>query len=278
MKVKEPENYGKKKGKGMKVESIAGEGSSVPGRLNGRPSGCKDIKEMMKKDKNAIKSGSIGAGKPRVSKDGNGSSSKVFDGEGHSLLASGDVTPSKQPTSQSERRQKLLEAAEKRRQISQIKGVKRKNFSDYHDIREFCLTPTSQNKVKRPKLNPAMSHDCVDDTCRYNIASSSNNCRHESANSDISYGVSPNSSMFSPASGDNSYHMVDLVSEDSSEGSDGEDQEAVVVIDDDHRETGDVPIPLRMCPVCGCTDIPLEIINTHVAQCLDEEETAAELE
>ena len=33
----------------------------------------------------------------------------------------------------------------------------------------------------------------------------------------------------------------------------------------------EVSAPVRMCPVCGLTDIPAAIINIHVAYCLDEE-------
>ena len=70
--------------------------------------------------------------------------------------------------------------------------------------------------------------------------------------------------------------MIDLVDETSS----AVDSDCVVEIGDDdgHGESDEeVGVPLRMCPVCGRTDIPMAIINIHVTYCLDEEEAASEL-
>lgn len=256
-KVKEPENYGKKKTKSTKLESVAGDSSSVSGKL---PSGCRNIKDMMnKEDKKVTVSGS------QVSQSASGWSGKAFGGKGHSLLSSREVTSNKQPMSQSERRQKLLEAAEKRKQIAQIKGVKRKTKSDMdsHDIRTYYSTPTSQDK--KPKLS--QHHHCEHDN-HHPLSPD-----HTSTGSDLSYETSPSSSRGLAGKGGD-HDVVNLLS-----GSDDDcskEQETIVVIDDDCG--GSDMLPLRMCPVCGLTDIPLELINTHIAYCLDEEETVVKLE
>lgn len=232
-KVKEPENYGKST---KRESSLTGDSSGVSGKL---PSGSRNIKDMMNKKV----TGTV----PQVSQSASGWSGEAFGGKGHSLASLGEVTSDKKPLSQSERRQKLLEAAEKRRQIAQVKGVKRKTKSDMDscDFRSYYSTPTSQDK-KTKHHHPSLSPD---------------HHRPTSTDSDWTCESSPSSSR---GRGDN-HDVVNLLS--SSDDDCSKEQEAAVVIDDDYR--GGNMLPLRMCPVCGLTDIPLELINTHVAYCLD---------
>lgn len=259
-KVKEPENYRKKKIKSTKQDPLAGDTSSVSGKL---PSGCRNIKDMMNKEDKKV----TGSG-PQVSQSASGWSGKAFGGKGHSLLSSGEVTSNKQPVSQSERRQKLLEAAEKRRQIAQVKGVKRKNKSDMdsHDIQTYYSTPTRQEKKPKLSRHHHREHD--------NYPSLSPN-HHRPTSTDIDWACEPSPSSSRGLSGGGDDHdVVNLLSDSDDDCS--KEHETVVEIDDDCG--GRDMLPLRMCPVCGLTDIPLELINTHVAYCLDGEETVAKLE
>ena len=268
-KVKEPEGYGEKKKKkirvGVKMESATGKSSGETGTLDGRASGCKDIKEMMKRNDRGTTSKSDssaqGVGKPQVPHNSKGSKSKVFGGQGHTLLASG-AGMSKEPTSQSERRQKLLEAVEKRRQMAQTKGVKRKTTEKSYDIRTFCTTP---HRGKVPKLDPStLPHNPTNNTTAsftHGTTNSASPCEEATC--------SPSTSRSLSTESENSHcGVVDLVNEGRCVG----DEDQIVVIDDDPElESGDMPVAFQsMCPVCGRTDIPPDLINLHVAYCLED--------
>ena len=280
-KVREPEGYGDKK---TKLGKKAG-GGGGGGKGKGRPSGCGDITEMLGNKRDGVEKKKGSSGVQSVDKNplllGSGNDSipsdvELFNGKGRTLLASGVTTMSKQPTSLNERRKKLLEAAERRMRSKQMKGVKRKvgsNGTGWHDIRSFTSTPP---KVKRPKIvDSSTSSDCVvlDDSCVIPSTSRGDKHRHQSTGA-VAPGPSqdptrlPKNSTMKGAS-----PVIDLVGESSS----AVDSDCVVEIGDDDGHWEEVGVPLRMCPVCGRTDIPMAIINIHVTYCLDEEEEASEL-
>ena len=261
-KVKEPEGYGEKKtGKKIKTESAKGKPSGVYGSVRGKGA-YKDIKEMLKQEKG----GEAGPHRksPSSHSGGENSSRKVFSGSGHSLVVSNDAKLGEQPTTQDERRQKLLEAVEKRQLLAQNKGVKRKSSSS--DIRPYLSTPLTHNG-KKPNLDsstPPEGHTVTN-----------HHTQHVDPMSEASLTTPSNTEE------DGCYVIAMATSGDHRVI--GEDQDNVIVIDDDsgdddsgdHGEdggSGDVPVvPLGMCPVCGRVDIPHDIINIHVAYCLDED-------
>ena len=258
-KVREPEGYGKKKQ--QKPESTTEKSGGKPDTMNGRPSGCKDIKELMKiNDKGSTSKGGSstqGVGKAQVPHSSKGLSQKVFSGQGHTLLASGDRASNKQPASQSERRQKLLEAVEKRTQVAQTKGVKRKSTesnSHSHDIRTF----STQHRGKLPKLDPSTPSQ------GHTTAS----LTQETTDSDTLCEATCSSNTSKFLSGNDRCDVVDLVND----GRCISESDQVVVIDDGPElEGGAMPVEFqRMCPVCGRTDIPSDLINLHVAYCLED--------
>ena len=248
-KVKEPEGYGKKAAtKKTKVEGNKLHSSKdIQKMLTGGGEGGESVSKLRK-------------GKSRSSIGGG----KVFSGEGHTL-ATPPPSRENEPNSKSERRQKLLEAVEKRRQLAQSKGIKRKSGGrSPGDLRDFYPTSESQSPTgrKRPKLeNPTSPSNGI-------VAASTSNL--------------PSSSRDIPSSYLNSCPGPSSMWQEASSGTAGEEEgvvcgtddtgDVVVIDDDSDGESGDGGrVPLGMCPVCGRVDIPHDIINSHVACCLEED-------
>lgn len=295
-KVKEPEGYGKK-------TKMSAEGKNY-GVLVKKPSisGCKDIKDMLKGKREKSREQSKRKIPPLTSNsvgDGNSSTGDVLNGEELKLKSqassSSRAGSANQSISLNERRQKILEAVEKRQQM---RGIKRKSdsssrlSSNSKDIRGFWSTSPS-HKEKKPKSETITSSPKSDsslnrglDTIISSPIASSNPPPYEPY-SELQL-KEPQSIKFSngfkgstSVKYDVHISRVDppLISEISSDNGDGRDRD-VIVIDDDVRDGnhGGDNVSLGMCPVCGCLDIPKDIINIHVSNCLDEEEEEEAME
>ena len=279
IKVKEPEGYGKK-AKRVKVE---GETGSVSDK--GPPnSGCKDIKKMLKGKREKGDEPTLGKSKSS----GSGASSGVFDGKGHKLETHDSLSGGSgdQPATVEERRVKLLEAAERRQQSAQEKGIKRKSktrlSSDSRDIRDFW-SESPKHKEKRPELDSTTpSLDITATDTQGTSASSYHYSPHKSYRGDSLNSKSHLVGSIEVSGGNEKFTEGRPVVIG---GSGSETDRDVIVIDDDDEESGDLGVgmgsgdssgegvPLGMCPVCGRLDIPKDIINIHVSDCLDEQET-----
>ena len=273
-KVKEPEGYSEKTAKAKRGAGNTSESLSSK-------HGCKDIEEMLSGKKRVRVKRETGKLQTSPST-GASASHTVFGGDGHKLDTLSSAVPRKLPASQDECRKQLIEAVEKRQQLAQNKGVKRKlkTGAEFHDIRTFCQT-TPTDRGKRPRLSPDTIPPLTPHrhTDNHSHVSQSFQCP---AYTDSEVNTSPD-----PASqvvqaeesrdGEEGRCVIDLSVTEDSASEDG----AVVIDDNDDDDIGDVTegesergpleVPLRMCPVCGRVDIPLNIINIHVAHCLDEE-------
>ena len=248
-KIKEPEGYGQKK-TAIKKEQSGGL-SSV--KRKGIASGSRNIKDMFQErnektrkissnDQNFIKSASAST----TAGPGN-----YYTGDGHRLSAIGD---SVKPGSLDERRHKLLEAAEKRQRDAK-KGVKRKavgNFSN--DIILF-----SSSQAKKPKLTSPDKSDCfIIEPRDVSDAHSLSKTQSTLVSGSCSPGRCQVSSQHM-----HSHSMVDPV-----EGSSATSHGHIDLEFPDDEEGYNFPV--RLCPVCGRTDIPIAIINLHITQCLED--------
>lgn len=227
-KVKEPKEYSEKMKKKAKNSGESSKGKAAPG--------CQNITEFLDRKSKKENSSSIKRTQNKhKTLTGASTSATSFVGEGHKLC---DGVASVKPTSLTERRQKLLEAVEKRQGSGQQNGLKRKASQKCQDIRLFTTSS------KRPKT----SSDCfiVEDN------------DHSPASNPSQQSSSPGGSGGSP--------VADLTRDSYTS------EDCAVPC---HAEDGSYCGPVRMCPVCGRTDIPLAIINLHVAYCLDEEYTCS---
>lgn len=141
-------------------------------------------------------------------------------------------------------RTKMLEAAEKRRELNQTRGItgkKRKKSSPPashgNDIRKFCNT--SLSKSSSPVKGPSLS---VPDSKRARVT--------EGSSDEDDCVVVKEEEI-----------VLDLTEDEHTSMSESESGPT------SHMTSRD----LRMCPVCGQVDIPVAIINAHVAFCLDED-------
>ena len=233
-KVKEPEGYGEKKAVGRKEGAGSGGGlSSAKGK--DRATGCRDIKDMLTRQGGGEEKATLTGQNVPKSSTGSAIASKVdlFVGEGHRLSGS---APSAKPASLSERRQKLLAAAEKREESTQQRGLKRKaTGTGCQDVRPFIISP-----AKRPRTTSQSDTDV--------IILENGSDTHKAHSTQSSVGTTQGTGQDSSPSGGRRARspVINLVDEE------------------------EVSAPVRMCPVCGLTDIPAAIINIHVAYCLDE--------
>ena len=261
-KIKEPDGYGQSKS--QKRDDGASGSNSNKGKVGGRGesgggTGSRNIKDMFKKMVDG-KDSSTGQQLPPVFRT-DSSDVIAFEGSGYTL--------SQGSSSSSMLREKMLEAAEKRiraskqRGVKSVAGTKRKistsgQSKGSHDIRDFTSANNSgggRPVIKRPKLSSTDS-DCIlldpvsSHSTKTDIHSNTPPCKQsgssgDSSNNDVIdlsddlHGVNP------------TLHDTDLISLD----------------DSDEDDVGG----LKMCPVCGRTDIPAAIINAHVVVCLDEE-------
>ena len=250
-KIKEPDGYGQNKRE-------AGTSGSNPNKAKvrrqgdkGEGAGSRNIKDMFTKVVDG-KDNTTGQQLPPVL--------KVFEGTGHKL--------SQGSSGSSTLREKMLEAAEKRIQASKQRGVKsvagtkRKMGTSgqsrrSHDIRDFTSTNIlggGRPVVKRPKLSLTDS-DCI---ILDPLSSHSTQTVIHSNSSTPPYKLSS-------SSGDSSSNDVIDLSEDFHRNNPTTD---LISLDSDEDDDGG----LKMCPVCGRTDIPAAIINAHITFCLEEEE------
>ena len=247
-KIKEPEGYGESKSR--KRDNGASVGKTRGGGDKGKDTGSRNIKDMFKKTMDD----STGQQLPSTSRPASLSDVRAFGGSGHKL------SNENSGSSLSNLREKMLEAAEKRMQASKQRGVagtKRKMSSSgqakgNHDIRDFT-SGTSRAGAKRPKLSSTdLDNDCIildlGSSTSSQVASPSNTSSQsstgESGSNNVMIGLSKDLHVEHPTQ-----HDTDFIS-----------------LDDSDEDTSG----LKMCPVCGRTDIPAAIINSHVAFCLDE--------
>ena len=239
-KVKEPENYGKKK-KAGELRNIKVEKDT---RRKSKAASSRDIKEMMKGNK-IKESGKEARGSDGVTAD------KIFSGQGHTLS---QVTLP-QAHSQTERRQALLEAAERRQTLAQSKGMKRKSSEMLsHDIRRFCQSlPAGE---KRARVGPSSAPQVATTSSNYSASFGRDIPSQQGSESGSSASsVWPEPVAIEPDNDDDRECVVLGDSDDCGDGGDGSEG-----------------VHVGMCPVCGQVDIPSDVINAHVTQCLDEEE------
>jgi len=250
IKIKEPEGYGESKSR--KRDNGASVGKTDGGGDRGRDTGSRNIKDMFKKTMDD----STGQQLPSTSRPSSSSDVRVFGDSGHKL------SNEDSGSSLSTLRTKMLEAAEKRMQVNKQRGVagtKRKISSSglskgNHDIRDFTSgSNDSRAGAKRPKLSSTdLGNDCIildlESSTSSQVASPSN--------------TSPQSS--AGESGSNNA-IIDLSKDPHEEHPTQCDTDFILLDDSDEDTSG-----LKMCPVCGRTDIPAAIINAHVAFCLDE--------
>ena len=260
-KVKEPEGYGKKTEKTKKVK-VEGNEKKVSKKVK---TSSKDIKEMLTgKVRGEEESRKSSKGKKKQSSPNNSVDTKVFSGLGHTLRNRPALSDTRQPSSQSERRRRLLEAVEKRQQVAQSKGMKRKSGGRLSG--DFYATSPSQNQ-KRLKLED------FDSSTNGAVASSASNLSSSSRDPPPEYhsslpGPSPSSTpQATPHYEEESEDECAVVDPDS---------DVVLISDDDEggkSNSGDGGnVPVGMCPVCGRTDIPHDVINSHVTLCLEEDD------
>ena len=250
-KIKEPEGYGESKSRkrdnGASVGKTRGRGDK------GKDTGSRNIKDMFKKTMDD----STGQQLPSTSRPASSSDVKAFGGSGHNL------SNEDSGSSLSTLREKMLEAAEKRMQANKQRGVagtKRKISSSgqskgSHDIRDLTGgSDDSRAGAKRLKLSSTdLDSDCIildlESSTSSQVVSSSNTSSQSSTG----------------ASGSNNV-MIDLSKDLHEEHPTQRDTDFISLNDSDEEDTGGS----KMCPVCGRTDIPAAIINSHVAFCLDE--------
>ena len=248
-KIKEPEGYGESKSR--KRDTGASVGKTRGGGDKGEDTGSRNIKDMFKKTMDD----STGQQLPSTSRPASLSDVRAFGGSGHKL------SNENSGGSLSNLREKMLEAAEKRMQASKQRGVagtKRKISSSgqakgNHDIRDFT-SGTSRAGAKRPKLSSTnLDNDCIildlGSSTSSQVASPSNTSSQSSTGESGSNNV-----------------MIDLSKDLHVEHPTQHDTDFISLDDSDEEDTGGS----KMCPVCGRTDIPAAIINSHVAFCLDE--------
>ena len=256
-KIKEPEGYKSRADSGTKVAhgGNKGNGSSTAGKNS------KSIKDLFngasgKKDD----TNSVGPSVSQAVQSVSASHVKPFEGRGQRLVDAIDVDA--EPRSV---RETILAAAEKRMKRSQNRGKRKKGASSgtshtpSHDIRRHGIISTDldqgkSSNPKKPKLSTSLS-DSDSDCCIILDADS----------------PPSSSSSVGGAMGDPSASIIDLddtCEDDSTESLPAPwDDDDVIAVDAESSD-GD---GLKTCPVCGRSDIPAVIINTHIAFCLDEE-------
>ena len=266
-KVKEPEGYGKKAEKTKKVK-VEGNEKKVSKKLK---TSSNDIKEMLTgKVRGEEESRKSSKGKKKQSSPNSSVDTKVFSGLGHTLHNRPVLSDTRQPSSQGERRQRLLEAAEKRQLVAQSKGMKRKSGGRLSgDIRDFYATFPSQNQ-KRQKL------EYFGSSTNGPVATSASNLPSSSRD------LSPEYHSSLPGPRLSSTPQATPHYEEESEASGDEcavvDPDSDVVLISDGGDGGEGnsgdggSVPVGMCPVCGRMDIPHDVINSHVTLCLEEDD------
>ena len=274
-KIKEPEDYRKSK-KGKDTSTSKGKGTSEKVKFG-------NIKEIF----------SAGTTSNATDQSMNPRNTQLFGGKGHHIKAGNTITIDEE---RADLREKILAAAEKRRHAEDQRGIKRK------------FEPTSREKYSSDKSEdysqPSGKKLRLSNTLNAN--DSVILVDMESLTSNPSAKTAGNKAMVDLTvyedDSDHSRPMIDLGDGDSNSdcsnsvidlGDDyqgdsipvidlGDDYQgdSIPVIDlgDDYQGDSDASsqsigngLQFMMCPVCGRTDIPAAIINSHVAFCLDED-------
>lgn len=296
-KIKEPENYGKKK---TTKRSKGGDGK--------KPDKSMNIKDLFKKNEGAVSTKSeSGVSVSEV---------KPFEGTGHRLCDPEDRGVSSAGIDDRlSMREKMLMAAEKRQhEAEKHRNLARKRPRDdqgkvsptdsnshlkkaaaaNEDIRKYFPDTRTNPKLatKKPRLDsdvqiivldPADSPK-VQDKPRIESPNLSNFTSQPESESDVIIDLSKE------AAGPSSAVLVvdrtetnDSVSEvialndtaDYVETDDDDDDDLVEIASGSGSGSPTIPagdLDLKTCPVCGMSNIPKAIINTHIAFCFDAEE------
>ena len=260
-KIKEPEGYKKKGGKADKAGTTRKDKGHI---LNGKSRKIDDLflpKDSKDKDKdNAIKNT---GGSGLALKDNNHISSS------NTVTA---VTSSSTNDSHDSIRNKMLAAAEKRQWESASRGI---------------MVNNADPSRKRPLSQPSLSSTSVPRHYGEKSVSNKKPKLELSSEQDLKLtnlwkSTPPVKSSTQPVkqttlhdhSIPSTSQIIDLC-EDTPEPPNhrssqatGEGDNALIVIDDPTENV------FKTCPVCGMSNIPAAIINTHVSFCLDEEEAS----
>ena len=247
-KIKEPEGYGQKKTAIKKGQS--GGLSSV--KRKGITFGSRSLKDMFEKrdeEKHKISSSGpnfvMSASTSTTAGPGN-----YTTGDELRLSAIGESVRS---SSLIERRHKILEAAEKRERDAKGKGVKRKDVGDFSN--DFILFSASQ--AKKPKLISSDKSYC------FNIESHDVSDAHSLSKTQSALVSGRCNPRQCQVSSQHTHSMIDPVEGSSATSCGRMDLEV-----SDNKEVYNVPV--RLCPICGRTDIPIATINLHITQCLED--------
>ena len=266
-KIKEPEGYKKNRGKG---ETTGTSRTATKGKghiLNGGNTKSRKIDDIfLPKD-----------GKDKMINVSGGSSSHALKDIDHSSSSNTVTAVASSSTNNTHDsiRNKMLAAAEKRQWESTSRGMvnsagsSRKRPLSLPSLTSTSVARDARGKCvsnKKPKLEPS---------------------RQDSKLTNLSKSTSPVQSLTQPVK-QTTYHnhnipvtsqFIDLcedtpetlvesdpLSSKATVGKEGDDE--LIVIDDPTE------IVFKTCPVCGMSNIPAVIINTHVSFCLDEEEAS----
>ena len=294
-KIKEPENYGKKK-KATKRSKCDNDK---------KPDKSMNIKDLFKKNEAGSKKSESGVPVSEV---------KPFEGTGHRLCDSRDRVSSAgvdagglsmrdKVRMAAEKRQweaeRLRNPAQKRPRDDQGRGspthLKKAKTSSDEDIRKYFSDSHTNSKpaVKRPKLDTddqVIILDSADSPKVQDnpIESLSNFTTHPESEPDLIIDLSheaagPSSSsavvIFNRTDTNDSVSEVihlddpaDFIEPDDDDDSDDDDIVEIASGSGSPTTTMSGDLDFKTCPVCGMSNIPQAIINTHIAYCFDAEE------
>ena len=281
-KIKEPENYGKKKLKQPKEE-----------KKKKKSDNSMDIRGMFKKGDKGDEAKKAGTSSVTVSE------VKPFEGEGHKLIDSKkDVSKSKDNDELS-LRDKMLQAAEKRQQEAKQSGrlshyggvsqqkrprekdlpsnlVVKKTKNSSKDISNYSSDASTKPSAKKPRLmtdDPVIVIDSPQ-TATKSLPSSSRSDNIPLI--DLSEEAGPSSDVHVREVDRSNRVKNEVISIDDSPVYSEPDE--VLRVETVPSSPSLSPDDLRTCPVCGMSNIPKAIINAHTVFCLDAEEESQQVD
>ena len=263
IKIREPEGYKQGKPRKGSAADVVNKGSTA-----GRNS--KNIKDMFNGVSGKKGGTAVGPGTSQTDVGSTQSVSvsrvKAFEGRGQRLIDSIDVDAEPGPSASLSARERMLIAAEKRMKESQRKGKRKKGFesgtgqTSNHDIRKYGTISSGHHSL------PDQERPSSPKKSRLSTSLSDSDCcillDPESPPSSGSVG--------GDASREPSVTVIDLNDpggNSSTESFSTPWDNSVIEVDAESSDDDG----LKTCPVCGRSDIPAVIINTHIAFCLDEE-------
>ena len=285
-KIKEPENYGKKKA----TKRLKGGNSK-------KPDTSMNIKDLFKKNEAGSTKGESGVAVSEV---------KPFEGTGHRLCDPKDsVSSAGIDNDQLSMRERMLRAAERRqREAERHRNPAQKHTSDANprrkmaktsreDIRKYFSDTDTSSKpaAKRPKLDTDDQVIVIDsaDSCKVqetpieSLAGFTSKPEQESE-SDVIIDLSeeaagPSSAVVVEDHTETNDSVSEVIALDDTgdyveTDDDNDDDDDLVEIESgsDSPTTPTEDLNFKTCPVCGMSNIPKAIINTHIAFCFDAEE------